>query len=103
MIILSNSPFWQRICRRCWSMDEELSTREASQKSGMSQGHLASLLRRHKLEGSYNSKQRRWMVSAAALERYLTVDDTTGERRFTYAKRLYKRAYQAVQEGHLAQ
>src|SRR5215470_9528390 len=82
---------------------EELSTHEASQKSGMSQGHLASLLRQHKLEGSYDSKQRRWMVKAAALERYLTIDDRTGERRFTYANRLHERAQQALDEGHLAQ
>ena len=82
---------------------EELSTHEASQQSGMSQGHLASLLRQHKLAGSFNSKQRRWMVNAAALERYLTIDDRTGERRFTYANRLYERAQQSVDEGHLAQ
>src|SRR5579859_7709317 len=82
---------------------EELSTHEASLQSGMSQGHLASLLRQHKLAGSYNSKQRRWMVNAAALERYLTIDDRTGERRFTYANRLYKRAQQAVDTGHLTQ
>jgi tetratricopeptide (TPR) repeat protein len=80
---------------------EELSTHEASQRSGLSQGHLASLLRQHKLEGSYNSKQRRWMVNAAALERYLTIDDKTGERSYNYAQRLYQRAQQAVQEGHL--
>lgn len=82
---------------------EELSTHEASLKSGMSQGHLASLLRQHKLEGSYNSKQRRWMVNAAALERYLTVDDRTGVRRCTYASRLYERAQQAVDDGQFAQ
>lgn len=82
---------------------EELSTYEASQKSGMSQGYLASLLRQHKLEGSYNSKQRRWMINAAALERFLTIEDKTGVRRITYAKRLQQRAQQAVQEGQLAQ
>ena len=82
---------------------EELSTHEASQKSGMSQGYLASLLRQHKLEGAYDSKRRRWTVNAAALERFLTIDDKTGERRITYAKRLQQRAQQAVQEGRLAQ
>ena len=82
---------------------EELSTYEASQKSGMSQGYLASLLRQHKLEGSYDSKRRRWMVNVAAFERFLTIEDKTGERRITYAKRLEQRAQQAVQEGQLAQ
>ncbi len=83
---------------------EELSTHEASRRSGMSQGHLASLLRQHKLEGSYNSKQKRWMVNAAALERYLTADGRlTRERRYTYATRLYQRAQQAVQGGHPAE
>src|SRR5881394_3968316 len=82
---------------------EELSTHEASQRSGMSQGYLAASLRQHKLEGSYDSKRRRWMVNAAALERFLTIDDKTGVRRITYANRLYERALQAVQEGQPAQ
>jgi len=82
---------------------EELSTHEASQKSGMSQRYLASLLRQHKLEGYYDSKRRRWMVNAAALERFLTVEDKTGERRVNYARRMREQAQQAVQEGQLAQ
>jgi hypothetical protein len=82
----------------------EISTHEASQRSGMSQRHLASLLRQHKLEGSYDSKRRRWMVNAAALERFLTLDGKAARlRRYTYATCLYERAQQAVQEGHPAQ
>lgn len=53
-----------------------LSTQEASQMSGLSQGQITALLRRNKLAGQHNGK--RWVVDADALEHYLTAGDATG-------------------------
>jgi len=57
----------------------EITTDEASQKSGLSRTHLTHLLRQGKIEGR-NFGRRLWIVYADSLERYLATPHKSGPK-----------------------
>jgi len=57
----------------------ELSTQEASQRSGLSRNHITYLLRQGKLEGR-NFGHRLWLVYADSLDRYLGTPHKPGPK-----------------------
>jgi hypothetical protein len=58
---------------------QELSTLEASQRSGLSRNHITLLLRQGKLEGR-NFGHRLWTVYADSLERYMATPHKSGPK-----------------------
>lgn len=58
---------------------QEISTEEASQRSGLSRNHITHLLRQGKLEGK-NYGQRVWGVYVDSLEKYLASPRKSGPK-----------------------